>query len=116
MRKINTYITEKLHLNKNIKETNIINYNEVKEVIDEYLKEVMGKPEKYEVSIEDKNEIVYINIDFGKDLDNDVIHTRGLDLFNIFYNKDKDKYYKLNHGSDWWVSSARNIILKFRLK
>ena len=112
MKKINTYIIEKLRIDKNIKIKDSIKPEEIKKIIDDYLKEVTV--DKYEVYFGDQEDELYIEIIFGPDQDNTQIHSWGLDIFNGLYDEEKFKPY--NRGSDWWVSSSKKVVFSFKYK
>ena len=112
MNNLSTYIIEKLHLDKNIKIKDSTKQEEVKKLIDEYLKPVTS--DKYEVYFGDQEDELYIEIIFDSDQDNTNIHNWGYDIFTDLYDIEKFKPY--NRGSDWWISSAKKIIFSFKYK
>jgi len=112
MNNLSTYIIEKLHLDKNIKIKDSTRSDEVKKIIDDYLKEVTV--DKYKVYFSDHEDELYIEIIFDQDQDNTQIHTWGLNIFNELYDEEKFKPY--NRGTDWWISSAKKIVFSFKYK
>ena len=112
MKKINTYIIEKLRIDKNIKIKDSTRSDEVKKIIDDYLKEVTV--DKYEVYFDDHEDELYIEIIFDSDQDNSNIHNWGYDIFIKLYDEKKFKPYM--HGTDWWISSLRKIVLNYKYK
>lgn len=109
MKEFNTYIFEKLKINKDSK----LKYQEeLKNIIDEYLSEVTV--DEYNIYFNISRIEVYIEIEFKLDQDNSQLHSWGYDIFNLLFNKEKFKPY--NQGTDWWISSQRKIVFNFDYK
>ena len=113
MRQIDTYITEKLHLTKDIKRSLYPKTMQeaeqiVNDIVDSFTKD------KYEVSFNERDDELYIKITFEKNQHNTILHDCGYKAFIALY--DEEKYKKYNRGTDWWVSSPTRIVLKFEYK
>ena len=114
MRQIDTYITEKLHLTKDIKRSL---YPKTLEEAEQTINDILDSltKDKYEVSFKHSDdEQLYIQINFEKNQNNTTLHDGGYKAFVALY--DEEKYKKYNQGTDWWVSSPTRIVLKFVYK
>ena len=119
MKNINSYIIEKLHIDKDINISSNDNYEEMENIINDILSSSIGD-DKYEVSFKHSDEEeVYIVITFEKTYSNASIHDWGYKIFNKLY--DAEKFIPYGSGSNWWVSvdkktNKTTIIIKLAYK